>query len=258
MRALRVIWPLLVLAVLAMSSPAANGQPAGYLDPQLMDAVLEGNPLKVKSLIGKGANVRARDEAGNTALHYAGRQDIADMLISAGAAVNEKNSDFEMTPLFNAPADLAAFLISRGADVNIRAAKGMTPLSWAVYWDQERKAQLLIAKGAQVNARDNDGKTALHVAANWGKLALARILLKNGADINAVDSCCWTPLHWAAFEGTEEIILFLVEAGADLNAASCTPNPETPLDVARKYRGAGIAALWETAVPIQPQNKTVR
>jgi ankyrin repeat protein len=242
MGALRIIWTLLALAVLAMSLPAAQAQPAGGLDQQLMDAVREGNPLKVNSLIGKGANVRARDEAGNTALHYAERQDIAGMLISAGAAINEKNSDFEMTPLFNAPADLAAFLIAGGADVNIRAAKGMTPLSWAVYWDQERKAQLLIAKGAQVNARDDDGKAALHIAANWGKLSLARILLKNGADINAVDASCWTPLHWAAFEGTEEIILFLVEAGADLTAVSCTPKPETALDVARKYRGAGIAA----------------
>lgn len=248
-RSLRIIGTLVALALLAVPVPLAHAQPSESLDHQLMDTVRHGNTLKVNSLIGKGANVRALDEAGNTALHYAERQDIAGLLVSAGADVNAKDSDFEMTPLFGAQADLAAYLISRGADVNAKAARGVAPLSWAVYWDREDKAKLLIAKGADVNARDAEGKTALHIAANWGKLELARLLLKNGADINARDDSCWTPLHWAAFEGTEEIIVFLIAAGADVNAVSCAPEAETPYVVARKYRGAGIAARLGSGSP---------
>ena len=166
------------------------------------------------------------------------------MLISAGASVNARNDDFEMTPLFNVTAEAAALLIEKGADVNARAAKGMTPLAWAVYWDQKDKAELLIAKGANVNAKDDDGKTALHVAANWGKADLVRLLIAKGADVNAKDSACWTPLHWAAFEADGDTMDLLLAAGADCNAVSCPSGgaAETALDVAARYRSPDVAA----------------
>jgi ankyrin repeat protein len=238
---------LLVLPVLVgwFAEPAAALRD---LDRQLMEAVQEGNAVKAKTLIAKGASAKAKDEAGNTALHFATRKDIAGMLISAGASVNARNDGFEMTPLFNVTAEAAAVLIEKGADVNARARKGMTPLTWAVYWDQKDKAELLIAKGANVNAKDNDGKTALHVAANWGKTDLVRLLIAKGADVNARDGACWTPLHWAAFEAGGDTMALLLAAGADCNAVSCPSGgaAETALDVAARYRSPDVAAFLKS------------
>jgi ankyrin repeat protein len=241
---------LLVLPVLVgwFAEPAAALR---NLDRQLMEAVQEGNAVKAKTLIAKGASAKAKDEAGNTALHFATRKDIAGMLISAGASVNARNDDFEMTPLFNVTAEAAALLIEKGADVNARARKGMTPLAWAVYWDQKDKAEMLIAKGANVNAKDDDGKTALHIAANWGKVDIAALLIAKGADVNAKDNDCWTPLHWAVFEATADAMDLLLSAGADRNAVSCPaggspPAGETALDVAARYRSPDVAAYLKS------------
>ncbi len=236
---------LLLLLLLPVGWPAEPASATQETDLNLMEAVEAGNAAQVKALLAKGASAKAKDEAGNTALHYAATKDIAAMLIGAGAPLNARNDDFGMTPLFNVTAEVAALLIEKGADVNARAAKGMTPLTWAVYWDQKEKAGLLIARGAQVNAKDDDGKTALHVAANWGKTDLVRLLIAKGADVNAKDSACWTPLHWAAFEAEGDTLALLLAAGADCNAVSCPAGSkgETALDVAARYRSPEVAAF---------------
>jgi ankyrin repeat protein len=221
------------------------------VDRQLMEAVQSTDAARVKALVAKGASVRAKDEAGNTALHYASTKEIAGMLIAAGAPVNARNDDFEMTPLFNVTAEAAAVLIAKGAVVNARARRGMTPLAWAVYWDQMDKAVLLLARGADVNARDDDGKTALHVAANWDKPGFVSLLIAAGADINARDNVCWTPLHWAAFEAEAGTMELLLAAGAERNVPSCRPDADsstaaTALDVAARYRSADIVAYLKS------------
>jgi ankyrin repeat protein len=221
------------------------------IDQRLIEAVQKGNAAAVKTLIKKGANVNARDDFGNTSLQFASKRDIAILLISAGASVDERNDDFEMTPLFNVPADVAALLIAKGADVNARARKGVSPLAWAVYWDQKGKIELLISKGADINAKDDDGKTPLHIAANWDKRELAALLIAKGANVNAKDNSCWTPLHWAAFEASADTMELLLSAGADRNAASCSPDGipspgETPLDVAKNFRSADVVGYLKS------------
>ena len=205
-----------------------------------MESVQEGSAAKVKTLIAKGASTKAKDEAGNTALHFASQKDIAGMLISAGASVNTRNDDFGMTPLFNVPAEVAALLIAKGADVNARARKGMTPLSWAVYWDQKDKMALLISKGAEVNAKDDDGKTALHIAANWGKVDIAALHReRRGCQCQGQRLLDTPPL--GRLRGDCRCDGFAAVAGADRNAVSCpsvgpSSPVETPLDVAQRFR----------------------
>jgi ankyrin repeat protein len=239
---------LFLLSLLLAGWLAAPASATRETDLKLMEAVQAGNAARVKALLREGDGVRAKDEAGNTALHYASRKDIAAMLVAAGAPLEARNDDFGMTPLFNVTTEVAALLIEKGADVNARAAKGMTPLTWAVYWDQKEKAALLIAKGANVNARDDDGKTALHVASNWGKTDLMRLLIAKGADVNARDSVCWTPLHWAAFEAEGSTLTLLFEAGADCGVVSCPPGGkgETALDIAARYRSPDVAAFLKS------------
>jgi ankyrin repeat protein len=246
------IFCAVVIGVARVSvSTAAGDRQSTSLDQKLLKAVRDGKIDSVRSAIRQGANVNVSTEFGETPLHLVNNVKIAETLIRAGANVHAKDREFAMTPLFNADINVSRVLIANGAQVNVRAKKGMTPLAWAVYWDQKEKAGLLIEKGADLNAADDDGKSALHVAANWGKMEIARLLISKGADVNAKDSACWTPLHWAAFEGTSEIMNLLISAGADCNAVSCQPDNtlpsgETPLDVAMRWRSPDVAAYLKS------------
>ncbi|MCE5231121.1 ankyrin repeat domain-containing protein [bacterium] len=95
--------------------------------PPLLFAAKSGDLKAVQDLLKKGADVKTRDDQGETALHLAvngGHQDIAEALLTAGAEIDAKD-DIGRTPLAIAVerghSQLANFLISRGADVNARA-----------------------------------------------------------------------------------------------------------------------------------------
>ena len=238
------------VACFPVSTAAADRRSKG-LDQELLKAVRDGNLERVRSAIRRGANVNTSTEFGETPLHLVTNLKIAEALIGAGANVNARDREFAMTPLFYTDASVSRLLISKGAEVNVRAKKGMTPLAWAVYWDQKEKATVLIAQGANPNATDDDGKSPLHVAANWGKMEIARLLISKGADVNVKDNACWTPLHWAALEGTSEIMDMLLSVGADCTALSCpagtgAPSAETPLDVAARWRSPDVSAYLES------------
>jgi hypothetical protein len=135
----------------------------------------------------------------NTPLHSAaefGRDDLADLLIAAGANVEARN-ELDERPLhasatYGRPA-VARLLLVRGADVNARGPGGKTPLHAAAFGvgqpsDVEARievAKLLLAAGANVNAREpGSGFMPLRYATSWGSrnTAMADLLLSHGAD----------------------------------------------------------------------------
>jgi ankyrin repeat protein len=128
------------------------------------------NINKIRRLIERGANLRAKDKWGYTPLHRAVERDykeLAKLLIGSGADVMAKNKDGE-TPLHRAVRwaniEVAKFLIDSGADVNAKGYLDRTPLFWAVDGYYTEIAKLLIDSGADVNAKDYDGYTPLDLA----------------------------------------------------------------------------------------------
>jgi ankyrin repeat protein len=102
----------------------------------------------------------------------AGRKEICEALLEAGASVNAKNRA-NATPLTiglsSGSISCVPTLLSHGADVNARDAHGRTALMYLVnYSPDDPNIQnilgVLIAKGADVNAEDVDGKTAMDLA----------------------------------------------------------------------------------------------
>ena len=135
----------------------------------------------------------------DTPLHLAaqfGREDLADLLIAAGANVEALNEHDER-PLHAAAAygraAVVKLLLARGADVNARGPAGKTPLHAAAFGvgvtsDVDARtdvARLLLAAGADVNARQpGSGFTPLRYATSAGNrtTAMVDLLLAHGAD----------------------------------------------------------------------------
>ena len=179
-------------------------------------------------LIAKGADVKAKDEDGNTPLHIANNKDVASLLIAKGADVNALDK-YDNTPLHTAAgrdsSDIARLLIASGADVNAKDKDGNTPLHGAVMW---HIAQLLVDKGADVNAKNKDGNTPLHGAfGGLDRAGIPSLLIASGADVKAKDKDGNTPLHLVVLNRMKEEAELLIAKGADINAKGKEGN--TPL-----------------------------
>ena len=88
--------------------------------------------------------------------------------------------------------------LAAGAEVNVKAARGWTPLHNAVDSDDKEIVELLINNGADVNATHNGGGTPLHWAARKGHQEIVELLITNGANMNAQDEDGGTPLFYAS------------------------------------------------------------
>ena len=100
-------------------------------------------------LLEKGANINARDGAGNTAL---------------------------MGVVFKGDKGLTALLIDKGASINLQNYSGATALIYAVSYGHHDIVRLLIEKGADQNAIDREGKTARDHAKDKQDTAMMELL----------------------------------------------------------------------------------
>lgn len=100
-----------------------------------MRAALLGEADVVNYLIGKGADVNARDEQGRTALME---------------AVNAYKQD------------VISALIDAGADINAGDNRGCTALMRAAYIGYPELVKYLLSKSADKNQKDYDGNLPIH------------------------------------------------------------------------------------------------
>ncbi|MHC4464183.1 MAG: ankyrin repeat domain-containing protein [Planctomycetota bacterium] len=183
-------------------------------DVSLHTAARIGALAKVKSLIGKGADINAKDTSGQTPLHYAveyGHKDVVELLIVSGADLNVKNKDG------NAPGHVALGK-NNSAILDLLIAKGVdvSSIHLAAYLGDTAKVMNFIEKGSDVNTKNQRGLTPLHYAARRGHKEIVEVLLANGADVDARDRTGRTPAERALLDGHNEIIELLISNGADV------------------------------------------
>lgn len=170
-------------------------------DVTLHQAIIQEDPAKVRALISRGDDIQAVDNDGATPLHYAA---------------------------YIAHAPIAEILLENGALVDVKNAKGQTPLhevSGHLHREgDEATMEVLIDEGASLDARDNDGATPLHAASIGGHCEAVKLLLDRGADIQALAQQL-TPLHFSAYAGKPEVTQLLIERGADVFAEKDGMNP---------------------------------
>ncbi len=210
-------------------------------------AVLSHAPDIAELLLSYGANVQEKDKDNQTPLHYAASENAhytARLLISHGADVHAKGKDNE-TPLHNAAFvnahDTTRLLISHGADVHAKENNNWTPLHNAAFVNAHDTARLLISHGADVHATDNRGNTPLHLAALRNARNTALLLISRGANVQAKDEDGWTPLHDAAVFNAHETAQVLISRGANIHAKD--KDGVTPKDLAISRNHTKMAQL---------------
>jgi len=175
--ALACLAPLAAVAVLP--APAAAQFSESY---KFLEAVKKKEGQEVTDMLAEGSPnlINTRDiTSGETALHLVTqRRDLTWM----------------------------QFLIAKGANVNVRDAKGVTPLVLACNLNFVEGAELLVERGARVDESNNSGETPLITAVHNRNVPMMRVLLKAGANPDRADNSGRTARDYARLAGNPALL----------------------------------------------------
>lgn len=201
-----------------VTQPSRRGNPATR-DRDLILAAQTGNTMAIQALLADGANLKARDADGRTAL-------IAAVAAHMGAA--------------------ARLLIQAGADVNLQDNAQNSAFLLAAAQGDAETVRLALSHGANVRATNADGDTALIPAARRGYVEVVSELVKAGVPPDATNNLGLTALIEAVALGDgsekyEKTVQLLLDGGADPNLPD--RGGTTPMRHARQRGFHGIGAL---------------
>lgn len=183
----------------------------------LPEAAESGDMERVKQLLPTST----KDELGEALVRAAHSEhsDIVRMMLSAKANVNAKDDD-DNTALHHAVrwgyTDIVEQLLAAGADANLPNDDRETAFWLAVWAGKTECLRMLLAHQEIKNInRKLDGTTMLHMAAAAGQAEIVRMLIDAGADINLKNTYFKeTPLASALSNNRKEVAEILRAAGA--------------------------------------------
>lgn len=186
-------------------------------------AAANGRSEMLQFFIEQGADVKLtcsnEKVTGLTALHYAPNEEIASILLEAGAdpdAVTSTGTAPIHLAAYNSRTGVVKVLLEKGADPSLQDGNGRTALHEAAFRNEPVTALLLVKKGADVNRAARDGNTPVHEAVIWHNTAMVKFLLENGARCDLKNAAGFTPSAIAEREKFQEIIQLLQKtASAD-------------------------------------------
>ena len=211
---------LFAVASLALAAGASAAEPSA-----LVDAAQARDAARVQALLNDGANPKAAQPDGATALAWAAHWNdlqIADLVIRAGADVNAAN-ELGVTPLMLAAENGSAAMVTRLLEAGADAARART-----------------------------SGETSVMMAARVGNLDAVRLLVDGGADVSAKTARGYTALMWAAAEKHASVARFLVERGADVRARTASRTPPN-----RNYAGRDDSQVAKGPRPVLKEREAL-
>lgn len=211
------------IPALAQVPPSAS-ETAAYTG--LLAAAARGEAGVIARLAAAGADVRARDGHGRTALHvaaHASRGDALRALVAAGADSNALEDDrYDIATIAAVANDLPTLRLALELGcraTNVTSRYDGTALIAAAHLGHAEVVRELIRAGAPLNHVNNLGWTALIESIVLGDggprhVATLRALVDAGADVNLADRGGTTPLRLARSRGYREMAAILEQAGA--------------------------------------------
>ncbi|MCC5988446.1 MAG: ankyrin repeat domain-containing protein [Pararhodobacter sp.] len=208
----------------------------------------------VESCLQNGAEILARNDAGETPLHlaaaYATDPAIVRLLLASGAESNAKRRDLwqpiHMAAAYSSRQEVIVSLVLSGVDADERVERqgrrrGTTPLMLALEHNRPHEIiSILIAMGADPQRYWNDqGRRPIHIAArDASDRSIIDLLVASGADVGARDDQHWHPIHLAASRNANnfEVNRALLEHSAD-------PDVTNREDVTALHLGAAHASV---------------
>jgi len=207
------------------------------------------NRDKVQHLLDRGAAVDAKSDTGRTALlvaaSYPGTVDLLRLLLARGAdlrAQDRVGTTALALAVRSADIDVVRFLVERGLNpdalnpgarraalarnyrptIDYLMSKGLGPIADELYttatWEPPELLARAIDAGASVNAGNaaQYGRTPLMtaVASEAAGADTLKLLLDRGADPNIATTEGETPLDWAIYKGDDAEIQLLEQRGA--------------------------------------------
>lgn len=187
-------------------------------------ASARGDHQSVSLLLEHGASLDIANDVHEKPIHLAaqtGNIDTIRMLVQAGAEINSKVRQTQMTPIHYAAEyqnnnDHIHGLADLGADIDGNDYLGWTPLHWASWRGHLASLDALIECGADVNAKTLDGNAPIMLAVSNNSYECVKHLIEIGADCSVVRDSQWNILHYAAIGGSLSTLRALSKA--DLSA----------------------------------------
>ena len=237
-------------ALLLDALATAGARAADAASEELPDAASTASFATVEALLDAGADPRATDSDGTSALRLAvraGRQETAARLRALGAVEDGTEVDRFLGACLNADRPAARQLLADHPDLMDRLAdEDRAVICQAAESRPAATLALMLELGFSPTAR-RFGELPLHAAAYHGNAAGARLLLEAGAPVDARDERFESTALAFATVGSGEragkpgdwtgTVRLLIEAGATRDGAWITGKPpsEEVADLLRHY-----------------------
>ena len=187
-----------------------------------------GNLYLIRLLIQEGGDVNAKNEYGDTPLHWAmargGNYKVARLLIENGADL-ANNTDDKRTPLRTYFNDTVEKVLLRDDSIEetFPNAEGMSIVHYSA-WSSKSSSKIFKRSMAYTSTGlwsvDGYGRTCLHLAASRGNIDVLGYLLERSslAEVRRTDNEGRTALHYAVQSKRSKTIDLLLASGGNLYA----------------------------------------
>lgn len=198
------------------------------VEPVLIFATRKQKLNSITNLLNNGANPKAKNDTGETALHAAIETENMTLIntIITHPSVDPDTKDLNNKTVLMAASKkglntIVSFLISQGASLRAKDIGGATALMHAASQGHtDVLTTLLNADPTLLEIRDYADNTPLLYAADLGGKGnkdSTHFLINYGANVNASNNQYQTALMWAAKRNYVDTISLLVGKGADIS-----------------------------------------
>jgi len=205
-----------------------------FLDIKIIYQLVSIREIALEHGLNVNINLNAKDQDGNTALHYICSNEryhrdiivtMEKLLLKQPGIDKNAQNNYGYTPLmlacYHSNENIAKTLLDNHVDVNLKTyQQNQTALILACYSRSVYIAKKLIKHGADVNVQDHIyGDTALIMVSKLYKSynLLSLLIDKGGANVNIANKKGETPLFLACEANNIKHVRLLVEHGAEIN-----------------------------------------